>query len=634
MINTQYIKLDMVPSGVMPILSMSQYDIGRPLGVVVYNGGEVVNLDTYTCTVEATRTDGTAITAAVTTDNNIGVFVTTATMTNQADKYLAKLVLFDSNSHRVASLAFVMVVTPTTMDENAESIEEDASLYQQYTGTVQTLIAEIRTDIQRIEDERPYVTPEMYGAYGDGTHDDSTAIQTAIDASLTNGIRLLAKGKTYLVGTGLRIVGSRNQSTLEVESGADIDIDFSTSTIRYTGTDYAFTLSMIKKGWFRFGSIDAASGGGILMQSDSRFNYISYLTISGGSIAANAAKDCITITNSGTGWINQNRIDGIWFMSGLYAVHMISNSTNKINEWIIENVSLEGVENGHFLEAHSESDIAVYIESIKFLYNRAVEHIGNGKIYLKTYGRVQDILIESYYGSFQLPTAYEFQYDTSGTQTYTHIAQKIIIICAKARCLVANGKFVQNPFMYESACNITNISNISNDNGSEYRNFYGTLSEFKSAIPSLYAGLLSGTLAANLNTKWLNGSPTDIESNRKLVQSIITQEGTEFRRKINGSTISDWSMVPLVRTLRQVLHQKTISVNYSTWGLLFISTLSTSYTEVYLVRFGTNDAPLKLYSSDPNITQWTITKQSNFTLYFENTYFSTTELFVAFLQLG
>lgn len=148
MITTQYINLDLTPSGVLPVLYCSQYDIGRPLGMVVYNGGEAVDLSTYTCTIEATRTDGTAITAAVTTDENVGAFATTATMTNKKDRYPAKLVLFDSQSRRVASIAFVMCVTPATMDENAEGIEEDRSLYQQYTGTVQSLIADIREDLQ------------------------------------------------------------------------------------------------------------------------------------------------------------------------------------------------------------------------------------------------------------------------------------------------------------------------------------------------------------------------------------------------------------------------------------------------------------------------------------------------------
>lgn len=44
MINTQYINLNMTPSGVLPVMYCSQYDIGRPLGMVVYNGGEVGKL--------------------------------------------------------------------------------------------------------------------------------------------------------------------------------------------------------------------------------------------------------------------------------------------------------------------------------------------------------------------------------------------------------------------------------------------------------------------------------------------------------------------------------------------------------------------------------------------------------------
>lgn len=139
--NTQYTRLSMTPSGVLPVIYMSQYDVGRPIGFICD-----VDLDSYTVTLEATRTDGTAITAAVTTDGNIGAFETTATMTNKADHYGAQLVL-SAFGKRVASLPFVMCVVKAEMDENAESIEEDASLYQQYTGTVQGLLAEIRAAI-------------------------------------------------------------------------------------------------------------------------------------------------------------------------------------------------------------------------------------------------------------------------------------------------------------------------------------------------------------------------------------------------------------------------------------------------------------------------------------------------------
>ena len=205
MINTQYINLNMVPSGVMPMLYCSQYDIGRLLGMVVYNGGEAVDLDGYTCTIETTRTDGTAITAAVTTDGNIGVFETTAVMTNHADTYKAKFVIVDGNGKRVASLAFVLCVTAATMDENSEEIEEDASLYQQYTGTVQALIAEIRKDMRKYE-----VWLNVAG-FCDGTLTSSN-IAAALIAALLAGRKIYIPAGTYTFN-------------VEITSDCDILID-------------------------------------------------------------------------------------------------------------------------------------------------------------------------------------------------------------------------------------------------------------------------------------------------------------------------------------------------------------------------------------------------------------------------
>lgn len=145
--NTQYIRLNMVPAGVLPVMHVSQFDIGRPLGVVVYDGSAEMDLDDYTVTIEATRTDGTPITAAVTTDGNIGAFVTTATMTNKDDLYPAQLVIVDGDSNRVASLPFMMRVVKAAMDENSEAIEEDAPLYQQYNAAIQAMLVSIRADL-------------------------------------------------------------------------------------------------------------------------------------------------------------------------------------------------------------------------------------------------------------------------------------------------------------------------------------------------------------------------------------------------------------------------------------------------------------------------------------------------------
>jgi hypothetical protein len=151
---TQYISLNMTPTGVNPCFHISQYDVGRTLGFIVHSGGVTVDLDTYTCIIEATRSDGTAITSAVATTDNIGTFEVTPTMSNKADKYRCQLVIVDENSKRIASLPFDMDVCKAAMDENSEAIEEDKSLYQQYTEAVQGAIAEANADIQAEENAR------------------------------------------------------------------------------------------------------------------------------------------------------------------------------------------------------------------------------------------------------------------------------------------------------------------------------------------------------------------------------------------------------------------------------------------------------------------------------------------------
>lgn len=472
------------------------------------------------------------------------------------------------------------------------------------------------------------ITPEMYGAIGDGQANDTAALQAAIDAALIDKKKLVGSG-TYLINSSINIIGYRDTETLILERGENIDIEI--AGIKYTGNDYAVKLSMINGGRFAFGSISAENGGGISLISTTRFDYISYLTISGGAIFANASYDCIRVSNSGTGWINQNKIEGIVFKSGLYAVHMISESTNKINEWLIENVSLEGVVSGHYLEAHSETDIGIYIESVKFLYNRAVEHINLGKSFLKTYGRVQDCLVESYYGSFQLPSAYDFVYDSSGIRSYTHIATNIDIVSQNAKCKIANGKFISNPYFFDSACNITHVTDITNDDAI-YHNTYGTLGEYKEAMPSLNTGLLSDSIHANLNTKWLAGVANDTIASRELLQTLVTQQGTEFKRKVSGGNYSSWFMSPIVKTETKVLHNSTFSVDVPSVGLLILTNKSTSYAAVYMVRWGTTNEPIKLLSTLS--TDWTITKTNNYTLSFSHSGYTTSEQVVSFLQLA
>lgn len=65
-----------------------------------------------------------------------------------------------------------------------------------------------------------YITPEMFGAVGDGVADDASELQSAINYAISNNIALkLTDGKTYCISTGLSINGW-------------IDIPKSTATIK------------------------------------------------------------------------------------------------------------------------------------------------------------------------------------------------------------------------------------------------------------------------------------------------------------------------------------------------------------------------------------------------------------------
>ena len=97
-----------------------------------------------------------------------------------------------------------------------------------------------------------YITPEMYGAKGDGVTDDSNAIQAAIDAAGSSNIVYLAK-KTYCINNSL--VFSHRQSIFRCEG-----------TISYTGTDSAIIIarSQIK---LEIEMIDAPNGTAIQLNS-------------------------------------------------------------------------------------------------------------------------------------------------------------------------------------------------------------------------------------------------------------------------------------------------------------------------------------------------------------------------------
>ena len=85
----EQLRIDLVPMGVTPNAHASQYDVGRVIRFLLYNGGTAYTLaGTETITVKMTKPDGTEETVSVTnTSSNYVDFVTTDGLLNQVGLY-------------------------------------------------------------------------------------------------------------------------------------------------------------------------------------------------------------------------------------------------------------------------------------------------------------------------------------------------------------------------------------------------------------------------------------------------------------------------------------------------------------------------------------------------------------------
>lgn len=97
--------------------------------------------------------------------------------------------------------------------------------------------------------EGPFITPEMFGAKGDGTTDDSAAIQAAIDAAGNTTPVYLSK-RTYKLSAGLTI------NTRYAIFRCD-------GTLDYSGTDAAVTLGNLDCATVNIHTIRATNGIGV-----------------------------------------------------------------------------------------------------------------------------------------------------------------------------------------------------------------------------------------------------------------------------------------------------------------------------------------------------------------------------------
>lgn len=274
---------------------------------------------------------------------------------------------------------------------------------------------------KEITEMKYYVTPEMYGAVGDGNADDTAAIQAAIDS----GKNVIGMSKTYRVTAPLMFDGFDSRV-----------FNLSNSTIKGDLQDFAVKITNAENSEIHINKITSLTSNGIRLYSYSVNDYIQYLQLYINEINIyNIDKVCIEAEAVGAGWVNEISVWNTRLFSSGGGIHLIDGITayqDGLNNWKFYNIGCEGYKvAGHHLKYGFFFDNVGSATSRDFLIvgTRSAESLDT---YIKSNGKVNNVVVVA---PHRTP---ESMFDLS---TYSN--QWTIIDGLNTR-LISYGKFVED----------------------------------------------------------------------------------------------------------------------------------------------------------------------------------------------
>lgn len=208
------------------------------------------------------------------------------------------------------------------------------------------------------------VTPEMFGAYGDNSHDDSASIQKAFDSGRV--VRLLHK--TYLTNSTINI------------SGDYVEFNGTEGTINYTGELNAILFGRIDHGKINLGRILADNGNCIRAYSTNGLtapaDYIVYLDLHFEQLRAKYK--CISFETSGTGFINEVRLYGGNLSGGEYGVHYVADVNHDFtgtDGFYCYDLCFEGTVHNYYFESPYHRFRGIECINDRYVENLSSTHI-------------------------------------------------------------------------------------------------------------------------------------------------------------------------------------------------------------------------------------------------------------------
>lgn len=231
MIIGSQVKLNLVPSGVMPVVYINQGDAGYDKEFLIYNGDSPYNVPSgVSATIRGTKSDGYGVTeaATVTTGSNLVTVTITEQMVAAAGENVYELVFVDTNDLRVASINMVWAVKK---DALGDSVISDSDL--DYATTVMNQLQSVEAFKAQLDNNTNGLSAETTARVAADNAEKSARIaaDTALQSALNTETATRASRDTVLQAEIDQLVAPTGSAPSAAEiQNARIGVDGTTYT--------------------------------------------------------------------------------------------------------------------------------------------------------------------------------------------------------------------------------------------------------------------------------------------------------------------------------------------------------------------------------------------------------------------
>ena len=138
------INLNLIPTGEMPVIHVSQFDNGRQFNINLFKGNDEYTLPSgYTATLNCRKADRNIVTLATTSVlSNALTFTTTTQLCACAGKNLCEVAIKDAEDYQVGTLNFILEVEKDPLQGGIDSTSEIHDLEDQIEDITTEIISE------------------------------------------------------------------------------------------------------------------------------------------------------------------------------------------------------------------------------------------------------------------------------------------------------------------------------------------------------------------------------------------------------------------------------------------------------------------------------------------------------------